>query len=392
MKTLIKFTLLILLFNFYSCKDGSSEQGIERLSDMSVVYDANVLSIIENNYVSLQFDGANFSMINIPVVIHLVTQDDGSGNTLAGTEIQNITTKLNSLYNNISKLNFEICDIKMLHNSDIYNFELSNSTTLINFLRANHFNSDVLNIYFVNDLIETNSAVTTTGFFHSQGAGDRNSFVLMDRHFMNNSSKTLEHEIGHFFYLYHTHGNINCGFTADGDFVDDTPFDTNLFGNCDGSRVDAFCNYTGNDGYNPDTSNIMSYSRPSCKTRLSDGQLIRVGNVARNTSLRGYLINNSCDNNVDCSSFYFTAGHNSAGCIDCVFPLEVDISSMLGGLHGGTLPFTYKLDGITNQSISYPYQNSTVFTIPEEGRYRITVKDANSCEINKSTETHLINH
>jgi len=95
-------------------------------------------------------------------------------------------------------------------------------------------------------------------------------------------SSVLSHEMGHCLALYHTHHGIELGGCMEeidgsnclqcGDFVCDTPADPGIW-----FQVDASCNYTGGavdpNGipYEPDTHNIMSYSKPKCLDYLSDG-------------------------------------------------------------------------------------------------------------------------
>ena len=99
---------------------------------------------------------------------------------------------------------------------------------------------------------------------------------------------TFPHEVGHYFNLLHTHepayGNecptgSNCS-TA-GDLVCDTPADPEL----GTGNVNTSCNYTGSEvifcdfavrSYNPDPTNLMSYSRKTCRTNFTPGQRSRM--------------------------------------------------------------------------------------------------------------------
>jgi hypothetical protein len=92
---------------------------------------------------------------------------------------------------------------------------------------------------------------------------------------------TLAHELGHYFDVLHTHidnpsvclecpDESNCG--TCGDFICDTPADPNLDG-----LVDTACNYIGTgtacfQSYAPDTRNLMSYSRQTCRNHFSSSQ------------------------------------------------------------------------------------------------------------------------
>ena len=130
------------------------------------------------------------------------------------------------------------------------------------------------------------------------------------------NGSTLPHEIGHFFFLYHTHGTTNTGTTdevvirpgeesvgcvepdctptaancdTNGDRLCDTEADPNVSGKVDGSD----CSYTENetdvngDAFRPDPTNIMSYSTKACRTLFSDGQYSRMNNAYLND--RNYL-------------------------------------------------------------------------------------------------------
>ena len=113
----------------------------------------------------------------------------------------------------------------------------------------------------------------------------------MDNQCTNNPvSTTLIHEFGHHFNLMHTHGDSNEPESTDelvngsncstaGDRVCDTPADPLI----NGSNVSSVnCMYTGNATdamglfYDPDTSNIMSYSPNTCTDSISIEQYARM--------------------------------------------------------------------------------------------------------------------
>jgi Tol biopolymer transport system component len=112
------------------------------------------------------------------------------------------------------------------------------------------------------------------------------SYVLMRNSCLGTASNpsTLTHEIGHYFDLVHTHDGHQCADGRDcditGDLICDTPPDPGL----NSGNVDRDCVYTGTghgpcDGdslWNPDTRNHMSYSRPLCRVRFSQGQVDRM--------------------------------------------------------------------------------------------------------------------
>ncbi|MPQ46284.1 hypothetical protein GCQ56_04620 [Marinifilum sp. N1E240] len=114
------------------------------------------------------------------------------------------------------------------------------------------------------------------------------------------STSSLPHEMGHCLGLYHTHhGTVNEGggdvhqcaelvngnnSTTCGDYIADTPADPNQW-----SRNS--CNYIGTgtdsngDRYNPDVSNIMSYSYKPCRISYSQIQINRMRDFIKNTTI-----------------------------------------------------------------------------------------------------------
>ena len=78
---------------------------------------------------------------------------------------------------------------------------------------------------------------------------------------------TMIHELGHYFYLFHT---FQSGCNNPGDAVDDTPFHTDLNGSYPCSPTVDTC--PNDDGYDP-VNNHMNYS--SCRYEFSPGQVER---------------------------------------------------------------------------------------------------------------------
>jgi hypothetical protein len=138
-----------------------------------------------------------------------------------------------------------------------------------------------INIYYVNFVVNASAYA----YYPMAGNPDR---IVMGQ---NLSGEVLTHELGHSFYLIHTHGNYNGGNGTDelvdgtncitaADLICDTPADPNLGMQ---GRVDSLCNYidtvtTDSTGmlYTPDPNNIMSYTSFKCYNRLSTGQYNRI--------------------------------------------------------------------------------------------------------------------
>jgi hypothetical protein len=137
-------------------------------------------------------------------------------------------------------------------------------------LLTNHFTPNVLNLYFANTVSTSQSAVC--GYSWYPGGPDA-AFIAANCAI---NGSTLAHEIGHYMGLMHTHGGSsdelvdgsNC--STEGDLICDTPADPGLSG-----LVDTACIYTGtaldanNQSYQPDVTNIMSYSRKVCRTSFT---------------------------------------------------------------------------------------------------------------------------
>ena len=130
------------------------------------------------------------------------------------------------------------------------------------------------------------------------------------------NDSSLAHELGHFFSLIHTHGPDNNKMTTeladgsncdtDGDGICDTPADPML--SCD--NINNFCEFTGIEtdanghAFNPDTGNVMSYSRKPCRNHFTNQQLARMYAFYHTT--KNYLAcpsfnaNFSADTNITC--------------------------------------------------------------------------------------------
>ena len=213
------------------------------------------------------------SIEEIPIKAHIVRRDDGTGgNTLIN--IQNALIIANNNYASMG-LKFILCNVNYIDNSDLYNYYMSSNSSSVEVDMANTYNqSNVINIYFV-----TNSSTSWAYFPLWQ-----NDWILINNGQLGSNS-TLTHELGHYYGLYHTHetnaggpelvNGSNCLYN--GDNLCGTPADPNLSG-----KVNSSCNYTGSstdangDFYNPDPTNIMSYSLNNCRTFFSQDQEDRI--------------------------------------------------------------------------------------------------------------------
>jgi len=221
--------------------------------------------------------GTQQTIISIPIKAHIIRHDDSSGG-LSVSDLNAAVANLNSIYADAG-MEFFICDgINYIDSDLLTNFKKGNEVLLAEMNNV----PDMLNIYFV-DEIENLDNVSICGYTYNEGRTD--IIAIKSSCAINNSS--LAHEIGHLFSLIHTHGpsdnkttelvdGSNCD--TDGDGICDTPADPELSEN----NVDRFCGYTGSETdangntYNPDTRNIMSYSRKDCRVSFTPQQMARM--------------------------------------------------------------------------------------------------------------------
>jgi hypothetical protein len=176
-------------------------------------------------------------------------------------------------------MSFEICNETLIPNYQ-YNFISDKDEPDPGFrreldMRAEFYTENVINVYYVED-IDHSSGVPAAGYAYFPGGAD---VVVLEK---SHGDLTIEHELGHFFSLYHTFegdfgGELvdgsNCEVT--GDLICDTPADIN------GNIEQAACQYddlstdTNGDHYTPYLSNIMSYYG-DCRCKFTIGQYNRM--------------------------------------------------------------------------------------------------------------------
>jgi len=271
----------------------------------------------------------SMATINVPVVNHVLRESDGTGG-LTTADIAGAMDELNVFYSQAeADIQFFECQpIDFIDSDNLFNNDFDTE----NDLYGDYDIENVLNIYYVNDIINVDNGRQYCGYAYPPS-------LLTDRIVMRNecvfNGSTLIHEVGHYFSLAHTHGNYprcggtyervvrtgndaNCNTAADG--LCDTPADPNLrYQNDDcgteNYSVNGNCEYTGTftdangDSYNPLTDNIMSYSRRECRNTMTTGQLNRVRYSAVNQ--RSYLNSDcqiqctqgaTCDDNDPCTT------------------------------------------------------------------------------------------
>ena len=253
---------------------------------------AKQLANFTENFIKQRTEGvSSLSPVVVPVVIHIVSMDDGTGGIPVATVRLEIINFVNTRYASIN-VSFSECGPVNYINSTAY-YNLSGDAEGNAMSVANNV-ANVLNIYFVND---PNGACGWARF-----TVDLPSDYIVIANGCADNTSTLAHEIGHYFDLYHTHetsfgaecvNGTNC--TTAGDLLCDTPADPTLTGNVSAAPG---CSYTGvgvdacsSSPYTPSTHNIMSYSQKQCRDIFTAQQNAKILFTIANG--RNYL-NYSC--------------------------------------------------------------------------------------------------
>ena len=274
---IIKLTILLLFSNIVlgqECATELLQSQLDFMDQTRSIRDAIDLSSLDGQ------------TINIPLVPHIIRKSDGTG----GLSVADLNTSMNQLNSAFQQLNFEfeLCDINYIDNDNYYNginYSTSSSSEEYQMAVPNRI-PDAVNVFFVPYAGGYCGWSSFPAYLNSIGK----DWTIMANGCTTNGS-TLAHELGHYFNLYHTHqgpssgisifdkelvDGSNCGPNV-GDELCDTPADPNLSG-CVNSSCNYYCNYTdaNGDSYNPDPTNIMSYSQKLCRTFFSSQQIIRM--------------------------------------------------------------------------------------------------------------------
>ena len=325
----------------------------------------------EREYYELKKNRTSTAITNVPVKIHIVTQASGATNI---TE-SNITAEIqeaNSYLIN-SFLEMTICDnVNYIADNNLYEFDTADQGQLYSYHQPN-----ILNIYFVESITSGGNGICGYTYLPGNNSQYYDVIVMDNQCTTNASGDTLLHEFGHHWNLIHTHGTTNGTLTDElvngsncssaGDRICDTPADPQL----NGSNVsNVSCVYTGSDTdaqgqpFDPDTSNIMSYSPQSCTNTLSDGQFARM--YAGFHTFKSYY---------ECPSFNidFTSVENQ----DCDDNLSVDFTDT----SFGAVSWQWDVDG--DDVIDYTTQDVSHTYTPGDYDVTLTITNSSSSSITK---------
>jgi hypothetical protein len=208
----------------------------------------------------------------VAMTMHVIRYDDGSEG-LPQEQIDQCIVDLNSEVELTGLLFFQEGPTIYHDDSDLAESVYEDFCTIVN----TGVVANTVNCYFI-PVYEGLCGVASYPSSGCQGVTVANGCAATD---WNHS--TFTHEVGHYFNLRHTHstsgGNecvdgSNCASAGDG--FCDTPADPTLTGVVDWET----CGYFGTEQdacgtgmqYDPDTTNIMSYSTKLCRTHLSTEQ------------------------------------------------------------------------------------------------------------------------
>lgn len=213
-------------------------------------------------------------IFRVPVKAHIIRDSNGLGG-IGAFSIQKSLNELNIIFSEIFITFYLVEDLEFIDDSSLDNFRKGDEALILD-----KYVPGALNIYFTNKIV---NILDNSICGYNISNADQNIIVIKNSCAVNGSS--LAHEIGHFFSLVHTHGvngtqelvdGSNCDTTGDG--ICDTPADPRL----SHDNTDEACNYIGSatdaNGvvYNPDTFNVMSYSRKACRANFSNQQYARM--------------------------------------------------------------------------------------------------------------------
>lgn len=273
-KYLITILATLIIFNVYSQQCGTV---------VPKSYIANPPIIQNQNKDQVKYDLNK----TLSVKIYRVANDYNSYD-ITYESITPYWDTLNQVFAEIG-LQFEICLQEDIPN---YNYSDLDAPDDSHFeekeMVAQHYTDNVINVYYVNNIVSYPLIDPgIAGYAYMPGGPD---IIVLTK---GSSSKTLIHEMGHFFGLFHTFdfgfgqelvNGSNCETT--GDLVCDTPADINGEVNNDCKYIDHQKDGNG-DYYTPYLSNYMSYYPKKCTCRFTIGQYNRMAWIFLNE--RNYL-------------------------------------------------------------------------------------------------------
>ena len=243
--------------------------------------------------------------IYVPLTFHIVRTSAGHGG-LTPTRICGALDDLDAYFAPVG-IQFYLAGPLDFIDDDAFYYDIDTPAEIDALRRTNRI-AGTINLYFTPHLANPNGefcGISSFTWSPVQGIVMHNDCTAV---WWNHT--TLPHELGHYFDLLHTHETAigwecvdgsNCA--AAGDLLCDTPADPGLGTH----NVDADCVYVGtetdpchNDPYAPDPVNLMSGSRPLCRSSFTSHQSARA--LATLLNLRPELVHFELPAPYDCNN------------------------------------------------------------------------------------------
>ncbi|MEM1323755.1 MAG: M43 family zinc metalloprotease, partial [Bacteroidota bacterium] len=223
------------------------------------------------------------------IIAHIVQDSLGEVN-VDPDDIQAGIDTLNKNFANIC-VSFEICEFRIIEN---FQYDtLSNPEW--EELQVKYHERNRINMFFVS----ASDDAPICGFATLAGITqvDQGGIVIL-KGCISPESKTIPHEMGHYFGLLHTFegegaelvDGSNC--VTEGDFICDTPADPFVVGDPvsqyvsveDGCRFISPLQDANGEFYRPDVGNMMSYYPDECRCGFTYEQYIRMAETCESAS------------------------------------------------------------------------------------------------------------
>ncbi|MEO5569499.1 MAG: M43 family zinc metalloprotease [Bacteroidia bacterium] len=252
--------------------------------------DKIIMQKLHDNAISNNLKTISFHRV-IPVVVHVI--HNGGTENISDAQIQSQIDVLNEDYRKIVGTNgfgngvdteIEFCLAKIDPNGKCTNGIVRVQSTLTNHQSYQRAQLSALsywdNTRYLNMYVVKTIAGNVIGYSsYPNGPASDDGVVCIHNYFGRTGTasaslgRTMSHESGHWFGLYHTF-NGGCGVDtcADGDYVCDTPPAANPNFGC------PVINSCSNDlpNVNDQVQNYMDYSNDACKNMFSLGQKLRM--------------------------------------------------------------------------------------------------------------------
>lgn len=224
------------------------------------------------------------------IVVHILK--DSVGETTITEAL--ILAAIDSLNSNFSPIcvSFEVCEFKIIDNFqyDDIRWDPEWDEMIVKYHEQNR-----INMFFVTSMDSYGACgkATLAGIANMENGG---IVILKDPSCSAATSKTITHEMGHYFGLSHTFegsgielvDGSNC--TTEGDEVCDTPGDPFVEGENVATYVDGNCRFismkkdANGDFYDPIVGNTMSYYPNTCACGFTPEQFVKMANTYLNSN------------------------------------------------------------------------------------------------------------